>query len=383
MSTKSLSVVGGRAPRIDAWEKVTGQAKYADDLTRSNMLVGALLQSPLPHAKVLRIDASRAERLPGVKAVLTAHNSPNGYFGVSPARYDETLFCKDKVRYVGDEIAAVAAVDRETAREALELIEVEYEELEPVLDPFEATEPGRPQVHELYESNVSARVDQVFGDLEEARAKAHLIRTDRLSNKMQNAAFLEPQCALAEVDATGRITLHSSTQSAHYVARTVAMVLGLDEHQVRVVLPRVGGGFGPKAAASTLEIATCLLAQRTGRPVKMTFTREQVFLHARARHQFFHEMTMGVDSEGRLLFLDHEAVLDGGALSSFGIATVYYAGSLLGGPYRLPAMRYRGRRVVTNKPACGAQRGHGGVIARALFEMAARSSCRTAGARSD
>ena len=369
MSGKSMSVVGGRAPRVDAWEKVTGRAKYADDLTRPDMLVGALLQSPLAHARVLNVDTSRAERLPGVKAVLTAHNSPSCYFGVSPARYDETLFCKDKVRYVGDEVAAVAAIDRDVAREAIDLIRVDYEELEPVLDGLTAADPGKPQVHELYEGNISGRVEQEFGDVDEARAKAHIVRSDRLSNKMQNGAFLEPQCALAEVDGRGRITLHSSTQSTHYVARTVAMVLGLDEHQIRVVLPRVGGGFGPKAAASTMEIATCLMAQRTGRPVKTVFSREQVFLHARARHQFFHKMTVGVDRDGRLLFLDHEALLDGGALASFGIATVYYSGSLLGGPYRLPAMRYRGKRVVTNKPACGAQRGHGGVIARALFEM--------------
>jgi 4-hydroxybenzoyl-CoA reductase alpha subunit len=369
MSDKPLSVIGGRAPRVDAWEKVTGRAKYADDLTRPDMLVGAILQSPLAHARVLNVDASHAERLPGVKAVLTSHNSPTGYFGVSPARYDETLFAKDKVRYVGDEVAMVAAVDHDTACEAIDLIRVDYEELEPVLDGLTAADPGRPQVHELYEGNISGRVEQDFGDVDAARAKAHIVRTDRLSNKMQNGAFLEPQCALAEVDGRGRITLHSSTQSTHYVARTVAMVLGLDEHQIRVVLPRVGGGFGPKAAASTMEIATCLLAQRTGRPVKTMFTREQVFLHARARHQFFHEMTVGVDRDGKLLFLDHEALLDGGALASFGIATVYYAGSLLGGPYRLPTMRYRGKRVVTNKPACGAQRGHGGVIARALFEM--------------
>jgi 4-hydroxybenzoyl-CoA reductase alpha subunit len=369
MSGKPLAVIGGRAPRIDAWEKVTGRATYADDLTRPDMLVGAVLHSPLAHARVVHVDTSRAERLAGVKAVVTARNSPSCYFGVSPARYDETLFCKDKVRYVGDEVAMVAAVDREVAREALELIRVEYEELEPVLDGRTAADPGKPQVHELYPGNVSGRVEQEFGDVAGARAKAYLVRTDRLSNKMQNAAFLEPQCALAEVDGQGRVTLHTSTQSPHYVARTVAMVLGLDEHQVRVVLPRVGGGFGPKAAASTMEIATCLLAQRTGRPVKTTFTREQVFLHSRARHQFFHEMTVGVDRDGRLLFLDHEAWLDGGAFASFGVATVYYAGSLLGGPYRLPAMRYRGTRVVTNKPACGAQRGHGGVIARALFEV--------------
>ncbi|MFW5740011.1 MAG: xanthine dehydrogenase family protein molybdopterin-binding subunit, partial [Myxococcota bacterium] len=288
MSDKRYTVVGERAPRIDAWEKVTGTAKYADDLSRPGMLCGALLQSPLAHARVVHIDTARAQRLPGVEAVLTSKNSPSCYFGVSPARYDETLFCRDKVRYAGDEVAAVAAVDRETAREAIELIRVEYEELEPVLDPLTAAEPGKPQVHELYESNVSAAVEQTFGDMEGARARAHLIVSGKLSNKMQNAAFLEPQCALAEVDGRGRVTLHSSTQSPHYVARTVAMVLGLDEHQVRVVAPRVGGGFGPKAAASTMEIATCLMAQRTGRPVKTLFSREQVFLHGRSRHRFFH-----------------------------------------------------------------------------------------------
>jgi len=361
--------VGGRHVRVDALDKVTGRALYTEDLKRPGMLFGALLQSPLPHARVLDIDTSQAERLPGVKAVLTSRNSPTTLFGVSPARYDEQVFATDKVRYVGDEVAAVAAVDRETALEAIDLIKVDYEPLEPVLDGQRATEPQMPQVHELYPQNIAGRVEQHFGDVDQARAGAHLIRTGSLSNKMQNGAFLEPQCALAQVDLTGRLTLWSSTQAPHYVARTVAMVLGMPERQVRVVMPRVGGGFGPKAAASSLELATCLLARQTGCPVKSVFTREQVFLHSRARHQFFHTMTIGVDRQGKLLFLDHEALLDGGAYASFGIATVYYAGSLLGAPYRLPNMRYAGTRVVTNKPACGAQRGHGGVIARALFEL--------------
>jgi len=363
------SVVGGRGVRPDAADKVTGRAVYTDDLTRPGLLHGAILHSPVAHARLLHLDTSRAERLPGVRAVLTAKKTPTVRFGVSPARYDETVFCQDKVRYVGDELAAVAAVDRETALEALSLIRVELEELEPVLDVRRALDPACPQIHEAYRGNVAARVEQHFGDVEAARPRAHLVRTDRLSNKMQNGAFMEPQCALAETDLGGRLTLWSSTQSVHYVARTVAMVLGLPEHQVRVVMPRVGGGFGPKAACSTLELATCLLARATGRPVKTVFTREQVFLHARARHQFFHTMTTGVDRDGKLVFLDHEAILDGGAFCSFGIATVYYAGSLLGAPYRLPNMRFTGTRVVTNKPACGAQRGHGGVVARALFEL--------------
>jgi 4-hydroxybenzoyl-CoA reductase subunit alpha len=147
------------------------------------------------------------------------------------------------------------------------------------------------------------------------------------------------------------------------------MALKLPLHKVRVVKPAVGGGFGPKASCSSMELITCLLAMKTGKPVKTTFDREEVFLHSRARHQFFHTMTTGVKKDGTLLFLDHHCLLDGGAYCSFGIATVYYAGSLLGGPYRLENMNYNGYRVVTNKPACGAQRGHGAVIARALFEI--------------
>jgi 4-hydroxybenzoyl-CoA reductase alpha subunit len=367
--SKDYAVIGGRGFRLDAPDKVTGRAIYTDDMTRPRMLHGALLQSPVAHAKIRNLDTTKAATLPGVAAVLTWDNTPHCRFGVSPARYDETVLCHDKVRYVGDEIAAVAAVDRETALEAISLIEVDYEPLPLVLDAEAALAQDAPQIHELYPGNLCAQIEQEFGDVEAARAKAHMVRTDRLSNKMQNGAFLEPQCALAEVDLRGRLTLYSSTQSPHYVARTVAMVLGLPEHQVRVVMPRVGGGFGPKAAASSMELCTCLLAQMTGRPVKTVFSREQVFLHARARHQFFHTMTTGVDKDGRLVFLDHEAILDGGAYASFGIATAYYAGSLLGAPYRLPNMRFRSKRLVTNKPACGAQRGHGGVIARALFEM--------------
>ena len=366
---RSYSIIGGRAKRLDAPDKVTGRALYTDDLKRPQMLYGALVQSPLAHARILNIDTSRAEKLVGVKAVLTAQNSPTVLFGVSPARYDETVFSDGKVRYIGDEVAAVAAVDRETALEAASLIKVEYEELDSVLDGRTAIEPGKPQLHEKYKNNICAKVEQEFGDVTAARPGAYLVRTDHLSNKMQNAAFLEPQSALAEFDLHGRLTLWSSTQSTHYVARIVSMVLGLPLHQVRVIMPRVGGGFGPKAAASTLELATCLLARETGRPVKTVFNREQVFLHSRARHQFYHTMTTGVDRNGKLLFLDHEALLDGGAYSSFGVITVYYAGSLLGAPYRLPNLRYKGIRTVTNKPACGAQRGHGGVIARALFEV--------------
>ena len=366
---KKYNVLNTRAPRVDAYDKVTGKAKYTDDLSMPGMLYGAILHSPMAHGKILNIDISKAEKLPGVKTIITHIDTQGITFGVSPARYDEQILTGDKVRYVGDEIAAVAAVDYETAREALDLIEVEFEELPIILDARLAMNEDAPQLHDRYKRNIVQEVHWRFGEVEKVKGEAYIVRTDKLTSKMQDAAFLEPQAALAYYDDKGYLTLYTSTQAVHYVQRTVAMALGLPLHKVRVVKPAVGGGFGPKAACSSMELITCLLSMKTGKPVKINFEREQVFLHSRARHQFFHKMTTGVKKDGTLLFLEHECILDGGAYCSFGIATVYYAGSLLGGPYRLENMNYDGYRVVTNKPACGAQRGHGAVIARAAFEV--------------
>ncbi|NIA19734.1 MAG: molybdopterin-dependent oxidoreductase [Xanthomonadaceae bacterium] len=369
MKKKQFAVINSRAPRVDAAIKATGQAQYADDLRRSGQLYGAILQSPLAHARILNIDTSRARRLPGVKAVITAEDVGLTKYGVSPARYDETLFAHDRVRYVGDEIAAVAAVDLATAHEALNLIKVEYEELPIVLTIDDALAEDAPQLHDDYPGNISAEVHQEFGDVAAAFKECDVIHTHKLVNKRQDGGFIEPHACIAEYDHAGRLTLYTSTQVSHYVQRTVAMVTGIPIGRVRVVRPCVGGGFGPKCEATPLEMSACFLAIKTGRPVKITYSREQVFLHSRARHQFYHEMTTGFKKDGTIMALAHTCKLDGGAYTSFGIATVYYAGSLLGAPYRLPNMKYDGFRACTNKPACGAQRGHGGVAARACFEQ--------------
>ncbi|HOE16462.1 MAG TPA: molybdopterin-dependent oxidoreductase [Syntrophorhabdaceae bacterium] len=366
---KKYSVINTRVSRVDALAKVTGDARYTDDLSMPNMLYGALLQSPLAHAKILNTDISKAQKLPGVRDIVTAKETGRIQFGVSPARYDETIFCHNKVRYIGDEIAAVAATDMETALEAVSLIQVDYKELPPVLDIFEAMKEGAPQIHDDYPGNIGAEVHQEFGHVRSAFKECDYIRTDRFTNKRQDGAFLEPQACLAVFDLNGRLTIYTSTQSPHYVQRTLSMVLNIPIGNVRVIKPCVGGGFGPKASANTLELAASLLAMRTRRPVKMVFTREQVFMHSRGRHQFFHELTTGVKKDGSLVALHNTCYLDGGAYTSFGIATIYYAGSLLGAPYKLPNMKYDGYRVYTNKPACGAQRGHGGVAARAAFEQ--------------
>lgn len=363
------SVINSRAPRIDAPDKATGRAMFIDDLTRPGMLYGALLQSPLAHARILNIDTTKAEKFPGVRAVITAREAGLVKYGVSPARYDETIFCHDRVRYVGDEIAAVAAVDLETALQAVSLIKVDYEELPVVCTIEESMAKEAPQLHEDYPGNICAEVHQEFGDVAAALADSHLVRTDTFKSKRQDGGFIEPQGCIADYDEKGYLTLHTSTQVPHYVQRTLAMVLRLPVGRVRVVKPYVGGGFGPKAEANPMEMSACLLSMKTRKPVKMNYTREQVFLHCRARHQFFHTLTTGVKKDGTLMALKNEVYLDGGAYSSFGIATIYYSGSLLGGPYKLPNMKFDGYRVYTNKPACGAQRGHGGVIARAAWEQ--------------
>jgi 4-hydroxybenzoyl-CoA reductase subunit alpha len=234
---------------------------------------------------------------------------------------------------------------------------------------FEAKKEGAPLIHDEYLGNLNAEVHQEFGNIDSALAECDLVVDHSFINKRQDAAFIEPHSCLAVFDLDGRLTLHTSTQVPHYVMRTVAMVLQIPVGNVRVVKPYVGGGFGPKCEATPLEMSCALLSKLTGKPVKMTYTREQVFLHSRARHQFFAEMSLGVKNDGTMVALRNKAVLDGGAYTSFGIATVYYSGSLLGGPYKLKAMKYDGYRVYTNKPACGAQRGHGGVAHRAAFEQ--------------
>ncbi|MGA3113071.1 MAG: molybdopterin cofactor-binding domain-containing protein [Syntrophobacteraceae bacterium] len=364
-----FDVINSRVARIDSPAKATGRAVYVDDMKMPGMLYGAMLQSPLAHARIKSIDVSAAERLPGVKAVVTAKEAGVIKFGVSPARYDETLFCHDRVRHIGDNVAAVAAVDLETALHALSLIRVDYEEMPVLLTIEQAMADGAPLIHDEYPRNICAEVHQEFGDVKAAFKQCDLIRTSSFVNKRQDAAFIEPQGCIAYYDHFGNLTLYSSTQAPHYVQRTVAMVLRLPIGKVRVVKPYVGGGFGPKVAANHLELAACLLSMKTGKPVKMIFEREQVFLHSRGRHQFFHTFTTGVKKDGTIMALDHECYLNGGAYASFGIATVYYAGSLLGGPYKLPNMKYDGYRIFTNLPACGAQRGHGGVAARAGWEQ--------------
>jgi 4-hydroxybenzoyl-CoA reductase alpha subunit len=365
------AVVGHCLPRTDGLAKVTGRAVYTDDITLPGMLVGRLLTSPHAHARIRSIDTSKAEKLPGVKAVITGKDVSDVPYGVSPARYDEVVLARDKVRYVGDEVAAVAAVDEATAEAALALIEVEYEVLPAVLDPFEAMADGAPVLHEAarHKNNVNTLIEHDFGDVEGGFAEADAVVEERFEGSFVYQSPIEPHCAIAQWDeARGALTLWSSTQVPHYLQKQVARILDLPMAKVRVIKPAVGGGFGGKAEATALDFCSAYLARATGRPVKMSYRRSEMFYHHRGRHKQFMDMKIGVKADGTITAVEFVNVLDGGAYTSYGIITAYYAGSMLPTLYHLPNYRYRGRRVYTNKPACGAMRGNGVPQPRFAFE---------------
>ena len=363
-----LSVVGKSVPRTDAIEKVTGRAQYAGDIRLPNMLYAKMLLSPHPHARIKSISTEKAEQLPGVKAVITGRDVPDVLYGVSPARYDEYVLAKDKVRHVGDEVACVAAVDEDTAIQALELIEVDYEVLPAVFDPFEAIKDGAPSLHEKARNNINAEVHQHFGDVEKGFAEADYIREDRFRTQRTVQAPIEPHACLAHYDESGKLTLWTATQTPHYVQHQLHRVLGLPMGKIRVIKPYLGGGFGGKAETTSAEFCASIISMRTGRPVQIVYRRDEVFMHGRGRHAMTVDLKTGVKKDGTITAVQEKAVLDGGAYTSFGIITVYYAGNMMPTLYHLPSFKFDGYRVYTNLPACGAQRGHGTPQPRFAFE---------------
>ncbi|MCH8963358.1 MAG: molybdopterin-dependent oxidoreductase [Planctomycetes bacterium] len=367
-SAAPYTSVGVSIPRVDAADKVTGRAVYTADIHLPNMIHGKILGSPIAHGRIKRIDVSKAEALPGVLAVITGADVPDTQYGVSPARYDEYVLARDKVRHVGDEVAAVAAIDERTAEKAIALIEVEYEELPFVLDPYEAAKDGAPQIHERYKNNINTHVDQSFGDVEQAFAESDHVREEVFTGNHIYQSPLEPHAAIATWEHDGTLLLYTSTQVPHYVQYMMAHVLHIPLGRIRVIRPTVGGGFGGKAETTPLDLCATILSRKTGRPVKMVYSREEMFHHGRGRHKQHMKFKLGLDSEGRIKAFKSEIYLDGGAYSSFGVATAYYAGSMIPTLYHIPNYKYDGYRMMTNKPAAGAMRGHGVPQPRFAFE---------------
>lgn len=368
-SALHLSSVGKRLPRIDAPDKATGRALYTDDITLPNMIYGKLLLSPVAHAKIKSIYTRKAESIPGVKVILTGAEVTDETYGTSPPRYDETVLVKDKVRYIGDVVAAVAAVDEETCYKALEIIEVEYEELPAVFDSLEAMKDGAPRLFDdKYDHNINTRVDHHFGDIDKGFAEADYIKEACFVGNRTYQNAIEPHCAVASWDAHNRVTLYTSTQVVHYVHHQLSRILHVPMGNIRVIMTNCGGGFGSKAATNPLEVLSVLLAKKAGCPVKMRFNREEMYLYGRGRHKQYIDLKIGIKKDGAITAVKQKAVLEGGAYSSFGIVAVYYAGAMLPTLYKIPNFKYDGFRVNTNLPPCGAMRGHGCLHPRLAFE---------------
>lgn len=365
--SKEYSVIGKSVDKIDARVKATGKARYTGDLKFPNMLFGKILTSPYAHARIISIDTSEAEKLPGVKAVITHKDVPTIKYGISPARWDENIFCINKVRFVGDKVAAVAAVDEDTVYQALDLIKVEYEVLPAVLDPLKAMDDDAPLIHEEYQRNINTEIHQHFGDVDKAFAESFLVRKDYYVGQRAYQSPIEPHSSVSMWDGD-KLTVYASTQSPHYFQYYIAREFGLPMGNVRVIKTYVGGGFGGKLEPTGLEFAGAVLAKMTGRPVKMFYDRDEMFAHNRGRHKQFMELTTGVDKNGKILGVHANFIMDGGAYSSLGVATAYMAGTLLTLPYEFENYRYDMFRVYTNLPSCGAQRGHGHPQPRFAFE---------------
>ncbi len=370
MTDAKFSVVGRRLRKIDSLKKATGEAMYADDFQLPRMLHCKMLRSPHAHARVKKIDFTRCLKHPGVVAVLEGSELPTRY-GVIPWTPDEQALAADKARFIGDEIAAVAATDELAAEEALELIDVEWEILEALVDPEVSLTAKPPHIHEGGKhGNISKRVDLAFGDVDAAiKNSAAVVEQDFFYAGSTHAA-IEPHCAVAQYDGEGNLTLWSSTQIPHYVHRELSKVLKLDPARIRVIQPFIGGAFGGKSDPFSLEFVVSALAMKTGRPVKCLFTREEVFWAHRGRHPMKMKFTVGLSPEGKIDAVDSKILIDGGAYSSFGLVTAYYSGQLLTGPYAFGTYRFDSTRVFTNKPPCGPKRGHGSVQPRFAFEVA-------------
>ncbi|HEY4426126.1 MAG TPA: molybdopterin cofactor-binding domain-containing protein [Pyrinomonadaceae bacterium] len=366
---KNLNIIGKPFRKVDARAKCVGQTKFADDIVLPRMLFCKILRSHLPHALIKNVDVSKALALPGVFAVVTGKDFPIPY-GILPVSQDEHALCIDKVRFIGDPVAAVAAIDEDVAFDAMNLIEVEYEPLNTISTIEEAVLIDEPRIHDYGDSgNVHKKVSLEFGNLEEGFAEADLVREDTFFYEGNTHLPMEQHAAVAHFDSDGKITLWSSTQTPHYVHRALAKVLGLPASHIRVIATPNGGGFGGKSDPFNHEVVVCKLSMITGRPVKVTLTREEVFYCHRGRHPVLMHVKTGVKNDGAITAMHFQSYLDGGAYGSYGVASTFYTGALQTVTYNVPRYKFQGIRTFTNKPPCGPKRGHGTPQPRYALEV--------------
>jgi 4-hydroxybenzoyl-CoA reductase subunit alpha len=366
---EEYSVIGKRIPRVDGRVKVTGEAKYAADYEMPGMLWCKMLRSPYAHAKILNIDTSRAQRLPGVKGVLTGKDFKGWRWGWMPKTRDEAPIADDKVRYLAEAVAAVAAVDEDTAEEATELIKVDYEELPGVFDPEEAMKEGAPKVYDHVENNVSWDFHMDFGDVEKAFRESDLVRENRFQTGRVITGYLEPPAAVAVWDSSG-ITIWAAKQSPYFVYRHLAACFNLPLSKVRIIQPFIGGGFGGTKNDSLVgDFCVCLFSKMTGKPVKFVFNMEEVLMTCRRRHNMIVHNKMGMKKDGTITGMHSRVIADGGGHTAIGPLTMYLTGCMSTLPYKLPNFKHDAYRVFTNNPISAAMRGHGVTHTRFAAEI--------------
>jgi len=364
-----LKVVGKPFRKVDARAKCTGQTKFADDIVLPRMLFCKILRSHEPHALIKNIDTAKALELPGVLAVLTGKELPIPY-GILPVSQDEHALCIDKVRFIGDPVAAVAAIDEDVAFDAMNLIEVEYERLQTISSIDEAVMIDEPRIHQYGDGgNIHKKVSLEFGDVEQGFAEADLVREDTFFYEGNTHLPMEQHAAVAHFDSDNKLTLWSATQTPHYVHRALAKVLQIPASHIRVIATPNGGGFGGKSDPFNHEVVVSKLAMMTGRPVKVTLTREEVFYCHRGRHPVLMHVKTGVKKDGAITGMHFQSFLDGGGYGSYGVASTFYTGALQTVTYDVPRYKFEGVRCFTNKPPCGPKRGHGTPQPRYALEV--------------
>jgi 4-hydroxybenzoyl-CoA reductase alpha subunit len=351
------SVIGKRLPRIDATEKATGTAKYLGDLKIPGMLYGKILRSPYAHAKILRVDTSKAESLKGVRAVVTGKDTQGLRLCVIPHLANKTPLAEDRVRFIGDEIAAVAADSEEIAEEALDLIEVEYEELPGVFDPLEAMKPGAVKIHE--KGNVAIHISRAYGDVDKAFQESDYVFEDRFETQAQLHCCLEPHGCIVHFDRLGTLTVWITTQIPHPYRKMLADLLKMPMNKVRVIKVFMGGGFGGRFEMDPMEIIAYFLSRKAERPVRIINTQDEQFTTGRTRYPMVIDIKTGVKKDGTMLAREVKVVTDNGAYNSQGITITMGVGTKCTYLWSLPNVRYEADVVFTNKVYGGAFRGYG------------------------
>lgn len=366
---REFTEVGRSIPRLDGPAKVTGKVQYTDDLVLPRMVYGKILRSPHAHAIIKKIDYSKALELDGVLEVITGEDCKIAY-GIVPHNANEHALAQGKVRNWGEAVAAVAALDERTAEKALDLIEVEYELLEVLTDAREAVKRDDVRIHEDRPNNIAHEGVQVYGEPDRALEESHYVLEREFYSSYMTHGFVEPQSAIADYDPnTGKLHLYATCQVPHYTHQQLSKVLEMPMNKIRITVPLIGGGFGGKGVASQADFCSSILSRKIGRPVKITYERSEVFATNNGRHPCHMKFKMGFDQDGRITAVDFENLMEGGAYAGWGIVVLFYTASMVHIPYMVPNVRFNGKRVFTNKPTCGAQRGLGGVQPRFAMEQ--------------